>query len=317
MADTYTTSQTMPSWVQPFAAGYLNQAQNVADQAYQPYTGNTVAGFNPFQTSAFQGVADRAASGGIMGSANQALTGMFNQAPREATKGADPIGVGSNPYAGQNPYLQQQIDATMGDMSRNWNNVAAPSWAKMNSASGSFGNAGLALAENDAFSQSQRNAMNMASGMRFGDYTNQQQLAESALHRGLQASQFNAGLKENFAARNDAMYNNGMNRQLSALGMAPAFANQDYNDLNQLMNVGTMVQGQDQRLLTDNYNRFLESRNYPKEQLDVMKNALGGVNFGQNTTRTEPGTSPLASLAGGALTGASLWNWLFNDKVGP
>jgi hypothetical protein len=63
--------------------------------------------------------------------------------------------------------------------------------------------------------------------------------------------------------------------------------------------------------LTDNYNRFLESRNYPNQQLDVMKSALGGVNFGSNTTQTAPGTSTGASLIGGALTGAQLWKMLF------
>jgi hypothetical protein len=64
--------------------------------------------------------------------------------------------------------------------------------------------------------------------------------------------------------------------------------------------------------LTDQYNRFLDSKNYPNQQLDVMKNALSGVNFGMNNTQTAPGTSPWASLAGGAITGASLWDLLFN-----
>jgi hypothetical protein len=106
-------------------------------------------------------------------------------------------------------------------------------------------------------------------------------------------------------------YDQERGRQMQAMGMAPAFANQDYQDLNALQGVGNTIQGQDQKMLTDQYNRFLDSKNYPNQQLDVMRNALSGVNFGSNTTQTAPGTSTGASLVGGALTGASLWKMLF------
>ena len=257
--DTFTTSQTMPSWVQPFAAGYLDRAQTVADQAYQPYTGATVAGFNPFQTSAFQATADRASAGNpAMNAANGALTNTIQGG-----------------FLQGNPFLQSQIDAAQGDLTKQWNNVAKPAWDTAMSNSGSFGNAGVAQANAYAQEGLQRNLGNISQNMRFQNYDQER------------------------------------SRQMQAMGMAPTFANQDYQDLNQLQNVGSQIQGQDQKLLTDQYNRFLESRNYPNQQLDVMKNALGGVNFGSNTTQTAQGTSTGASLIGGALTGAQLWKMLF------
>jgi hypothetical protein len=257
--DTYTSSQTMPSWVQPFASGYLDRAQNVADQAYQPYTGATIAGFNPFQTSAFQGIADRASAGNpAMNAANGALTNTIQGG-----------------FLQGNPFLQNQIDAAQGDLTKQWNNVAKPAWDTAMSNSGSFGNAGVAQANAYAQEGLQKNLGQISSNMRFQNYDQER------------------------------------NRQMQAMGMAPSFANQDYQDLNALQGVGNTIQGQDQKMLTDQYNRFLDSKNYPNQQLDVMRNALSGVNFGSNTTQTAPGTSTGASLVGGALTGASLWKMLF------
>jgi hypothetical protein len=259
MPDTYTTATTMPSWVQPFASGYLDRAQQVADMPYQQYTGSTVAGFNPFQNAAYQGIADRATAG------NPVMNAASQQAQQT-------IGGG---YLNGNPYLQSQIDQAQGDVVRNWNNVQKPAWDTAMSNSGSFGNAGLAQMAQQGQSDMQRNLGQISSNMRFQNYDQE---------RG---------------------------RQMQAMGMAPTFAASDYNDLNQLNMAGQQVQQQDQRYLDDSYRRFTESRNYPQQQLDVMRNALGGVNFGSNTTQTAPGTSPLASLVGGALTGSQLWNALF------
>jgi hypothetical protein len=257
--DTYTTATTMPSWVQPFASGYLGRAQEVADMQYQPYQGPTVAGFNPFQTSAYQGIADRASSGNpVMNAAGQQAQQMIG-----------------GQYLQGNPYLQSQIDQAQGDVVRNWNNVQKPAWDTAMSNSGSYGNAGVAQVNQQAQSDMQRNLGQISSNMRFQNYDQE---------RG---------------------------RQMQAMGMAPMFAANDYNDLNQLAGAGQQIQQQDQRGLDDSYRRFLESRNYPREQLDVMRNALGGVNFGSNTTQTSPGTSTGASVLGGALTGAQLWKLLF------
>jgi hypothetical protein len=161
-----------------------------------------------------------------------------------------------------------------------------------------------------AQSDTQRNMGNIASGMRMQDYTQQQQLGENAANRNLQAGQFNATMGENYAGRQDSMYNQGQGRALSALGMAPQYAQQDYNDINQLQQAGAAYQGQNQKLLDNQYAQFLESRNYPREQLDIMGNALGR-SYGQTNTTTQPGPSTGSQLVGGALTGAGLYNLLF------
>lgn len=312
MADTTTTQNIgLPAFAQPYAQGYLQRAQQVADSPYQAYTGQRVADFAPWQQQAYQAQAQRAMSGSpVMNAANQALPGMFSGGGQAAQNQYGPVTAQANPYAGSNPYLTQQIDAAMGDVTRNWNNVQKPQWDAAMQRSGSFGNSGIAQANQMAQSDMQRNLGQIASGMRFQDYTQQQQLGESAANRALQAGQFNATMGENYAGRQDSMYNQGQSRALSALGMAPTFAQQDYNDINQLQQAGAAYQGQNQKLLDSGYQQFLDSRNFPREQLDVFGNALGRIQ-GNTSTTTSPGTSTAANIIGGITAGTGLYNLLF------
>ena len=164
MADNvYTSTQSMPAWAQPYAQGYLERAQGVADTPYQGYGGETVAGMNPWQTQAYQSLATRAMQGSpLMSQANGALGQQMAQQPQGATK---------NLLFGQsNPYLGQQIDAAQGDLARNWNNVAKPQWDTSMQKSGSFGNAGVMQANQNAQSDLQRNMGRIGSDMRMADY---------------------------------------------------------------------------------------------------------------------------------------------------
>lgn len=339
MADITTTSTSgMPAWLQPYAAGYIQRAQQVADTPYQAYTQPLVASMTPWQQQGYAAQAQRAMSGSpVLSAANTAVTGMM-QGGGAATanpygqigtfQGGAPVTAGTNPYAGANPYLQQSIDAALGDVSRQWNNFQKPAWDTAMQRSGSFGNAGVAQAQALAQSEMQRNMGQIASGMRMQDYGMQQQLAEAGLNRQMQAGQFNAGLGESsaarqmqaalanaqmgesFAGRQDAMFTGGQNRALSAIGMAPTLAAQDYIDAQALQQAGGAYQNQNQALLTSNYQQFLDALQHPERQLNIMGNALGR-SYGQTNTTTQPGPSTASTLLGGALTGAGLYNLLF------
>ena len=262
MANLITNQTTSaPDWAVPYQQGYLNRAQSVADQSYQPYQGSLVAGMNPYQTSGYNAQAQRAIQGSpTMGAANTNIQGVLN-----------------GDYLGGNPYLTQQIDAAQGDVVRNYNNVQKPQWDTAGQRSGSFGNSGVMQANQTAQSDLQRNLGNISSTMRYNNY---------------------AGERSN---------------QMSALGLAPGFANQDYNDINQLTGAGSAMQAQQQRGLDSNYQQFLDQRNYPQQQLDVMGGALQR-SFGSQTTQSQPGASTASQLFGGAITGAGLYNLLFGKQ---
>ena len=260
MADyTTTTNAGLPGWLQPYAQGYINRAQATADQPYQQYTGQRVADLNPYQTQGLDAQAQRAMSGSpVMSAANQTLTNTINGG-----------------YLQGNPYLDQQISAAQGDLTRSWNNVQKPAWDTAMQRSGSFGNTGVMQANADAQNTLQQNLGRIGSDMRFSAYN---------AERG---------------------YQNG------ALGLAPSYAANDYNDINQLQNAGKTYQNQNQSLLDANYQQYLDSRNYPNQQLDTFGNALGKLNWGGQTSQTTPGPSTGSQLLGGALVGSSLYNLLF------
>ena len=315
MADIVNTStNSMPDWAQPYAAGFLQRSQQVSDQPYQGYGGQRIAGFSPWQDQAYGAQAQRAVKGSpVMSAANGALTGFFGQQSPGATQNPyGPVTPQANPYAGSNPYLQQNIDSAQGDVVRNWNNVQKPSWETAMQRSGSFGNEGVGMANGMAQEGMARQLGNISSGMRMQDYTQQQQLGENAANRGMQAQQFNSQMGESYAGRNDSMFNQGQGRQLGALGLAPGFAANDYNDISQLASAGQQYQNQNQRGNDVNYQQYLDQRNYPNQQLNQFGANLGqAVGNSGTQTNTSPGPSGASQMVGGALTGSALYNLLF------
>lgn len=91
----------------------------------------------------------------------------------------------------------------------------------------------------------------------------------------------------------------------SALGMAPTIAGQDYIDAGQLLGAGQGMQGQEQRNLTDQYQRFLEARDYPQQQLNTMGRGLG-FNFGGS--QQVPGANGWAQSLGTGLAAYGAYN---------
>lgn len=281
-----TTTSAPPAWLQPYLQNYMAQGSKVAGQPYKPYTGQTVAGLNSTQYGAMDAIAKRATQGTPEQSAGRReLTG---------TLGGGYLGHQSavNPYASDaNPYLQKNIDAAQGDVMRNFNTIAAPSYGTANARSGSFGNAGLAMVENEGRRGVADELGRISSGMRMADYNRRGDLTESAVNR------------------NEGAYQSERNRMQGALGMVPGFANMDYQDAQALMGVGDRLQGQTQAGLDDQFDRFNEARNYPQQQLDVLSRLFGNQSTGQTTNQQlpkQPGTNKAAGAIGGGLAGAQM-----------
>lgn len=150
-----------------YSLGFLNQAYNVANTPYQQYTGQTVAGFNPYQTQAYDAQAQRAIQGSPVTSAAQSnITNTLN---------------GNYLNADSNPYLTGAIQSAQQDLTNAWNNSAVPSWQKAMQGSGSFGNSGVMQASQNAASDYQKSLGNIATNMRFNAYNAERQNQMSAL----------------------------------------------------------------------------------------------------------------------------------------
>lgn len=280
--ETTSTSNSVPSWMVPYVQNYLQTSQNLAKEEYNPYEGQTVAQLNPYQTQAYNAMANRAIQGSPLMDAASA------EAQKTASGGylnPSAQNLGINPYAGANPYLGQMINAASGDITRNYNNAVVPQLTALDARSGSFGNSGVASATGTAQGELARSLGDVSSGLRFNDYTQRAQLAENAANRRFQGYQAERG------------------RQQSAVSQAPGLANQDYIDAGQLAQAGEGFQRQNQANLTDQFQRFQDAQAYPYKQLQTLGTGLG-MNFGSTTTQQTPGTSPFATGLG---TAASLY----------
>lgn len=144
------TQTNFPDWAVPYAQSFLGRSQQVADIPYTPYTGSTVAQLNPYQTGAFDAIAQRAYQGSPVNSA----------ASGELTKTL------SGGYLNNNPYLDELVNQSSRDVMNQFQGVEARS--------GSFGNAGIT--ESLA-----RGLGDVSAKIRGADYANERNRMTSAI----------------------------------------------------------------------------------------------------------------------------------------
>lgn len=143
---TSTTIAEPAAEVKPYLAPFMERATGLSNKPYEAYTGQTVAGQNPYQTQAISSIANRAATGSPVQQAGQGvaydtLTGQY----------LDPA---------SNPWLAKTYGMAARDLSQNYANTVAPNINSSFSLAGRYG------------SGAHQNAMNMANqtlGQELGD----------------------------------------------------------------------------------------------------------------------------------------------------
>jgi hypothetical protein len=162
------------------------------------------------------------------------------------------------------------VDAASGDVTRNYNNVIRPQQDALSARSGSFGNSGVQQTVDTQARDLAGQLGNISSNIRGTDYANER------------------------------------NRMSTAVSQAPSIANQDYIDASALQNAGNQYQVQDQKNLTDQYQRFQDANNYPKDQLATLAKGFG-MNYGGSSTTTGPSSNPWAQALGAGASAAGAY----------
>lgn len=248
------TTQSIPDELKPLASAYSRKAMELSNAPYQGYGGQQVAGMHDFQNAATTRL------GQIFNNGDSAMNAARNAVTRGINTGKAAT---TNQYAGANPYLQQNIDAAMGDITRNYNDAIAPGLTTQMVSSGSFGNTGNQAVTQNSMNDLTKNLANTASGMRMQDYTAQQQLAES------------------YAGRNDQM-------QSQMLGLAPGYENQRLNVANNFMDAANMYQDNNQQQLDAQYQNWADQQNDPYKKLAAMSGVFGS-GLGNTATTKQSG----------------------------
>jgi hypothetical protein len=100
-------------------------------------------------------------------------------------------------------------------------------------------------------------------------------------------------------------YNNYMNRQIPAAGLARQYGMDSLERNNALLQAGGIQQQNAQQRLDVPYQDYLTQQNWPLRQLGMIGAPLGYSNVGNTQSSTQQG-NPWMSGAGGAILGAQL-----------
>lgn len=136
-------------------------------------------------------------------------------------------------------------------------------------------------------------------------------LYEAALGRDSSALNRDAALAQHKIDLSNQNANTYRTQQMQAASILPNISQLETADAanryNLLSSAGKLQQGQDQAMLDDAYQRFMEKQGYDKQRADYLRDWLSTLNGGGSTTASQSGGngggSPFAKLAGSAATG--------------
>jgi hypothetical protein len=312
-----TQSQTtIPDYAKPYVENLLGQAQSFTDpyqNPYMQYMGERQAQFSPLQQFSYDNAAlmktapqlgDATALAGMagLGALNTSFTynpADFNKAFSGATtRDAQGNVTGNtmlNPYM-ENIVARQQQDAQrQGDISRQTLNAQA-------ARSGAFGGSGNVLANSQLNAQLARQkgdiqaqGLNTAYNQAMGQYNTQNQL-------NAQQGQFGAGLGLQ-----------GLQTALTGANALGQLGNTQYQQnmgINQMQNqYGLQQQQQQQNILNNQYQDFLNNQNNPYKQMGFMSDILRGLPLTQQSAtmyQTPPSMGSQLIGAGSVAAGLAL-----------
>lgn len=305
-----TTTQTGTSGPWAPQQDYLKYGFGQAQDAYNAanglgtYSGQRVAGLNPFQTQGYNAAGNFGLGQGYDMGMNQANTGndLLSGLSSYQNNANNLFGQYQNGDANQyalntanqfanSPFLNGQIDAASRDITRNLNEQALPAALRSQVAGGNVNSTRAGV--QDAILQ--RGAQD-----RIGDISSQ--MRGNAFNQGLTSglNQYNQNLS-NLLSTNNQLYNSGQaGSSLLNNGLSNVFSG-----LNNATAAGQGFQTQDQNVLDANRQAFSEQQN---NQLDLLSKYMGLVNGNYGSQSTSTSTTPgapggIQGALGGALGG--------------
>jgi hypothetical protein len=268
----------------PYAQQLLGRASDLSNQPYQQYGGPRVADLNPAHAAGMQGIM-----------ANAQRTPTYQDAGTMAGRKSF-MDTQSGKYLSpeSNPYLKQTFDAAAGRMADAYARGTGAETAALFNKAGSLGSS----AQQQATEANQR---------AFGDSLSQ-----------LAANTYG----QNYASERGNMINSlpiGLGMEQANLGQMNAEQARAIQNAQAQMGVGDVARDQEQAQINAALQQFLEARNAPYMQLDVLGNAISGAMGGGGvTTQTAPNPympNRTAGAIGGATAGAGLGGLLSDGNA--
>jgi hypothetical protein len=301
-------------------------------QPYKAYPGERTAGFTDLQNKAFTGASNLGPASQLTDATSMAqkaglgALGVDYGASQYGNQyGYAPQQVGTQQFTGDqvsqymNPYLQNALQPQLQEMQRQYDITGAQEMGNA-TRQGAFGGSRQALmqAEN---ARNKNMAMNQMIGQGFNQaYQNAAQQFNTSQGQNLQAALANqqAGLTSAQAGAQYGQAANQLNEQsrqfgaglglqglqtgLQASGALGNLGATQFGQQAQALGLqgqmGGVQQQQQQNVLNQQYQDFLNQKQYPYQQLGFMSDMLRGLPLAQTTSATYSNPSMLSQVAG-------------------
>lgn len=323
MADptqTNISQTTIPDYAKPYVETLLGKAEATTDiskNPYKAYTGERTAGFTDLQNQAFKGIGQLGAAGQLTDATSLAQKAGLGALGVNYNAGqfANQYGYTPDSFLGQgtaaaymNPYMQNVVDIQQREARRQAGIGATQQQAQAVQA-GAFGGSRDAImraerernlatqlgdiqatGSNAAYNQAMQQ-FNAEQAARMQSAGLGAQYGQAANQLGEQSRQFGAGL--------------GLQGLQTGLQAAGALGNlgatqfgQQAQALGMQGEMGGVQQQQQQNILNQQYQDFLNQRQYPYQQLGFMSDMLRGLPLSQTSTQMYQNPSMLSQVAG-------------------
>lgn len=288
---TTTNTVTLPQWLDDTLHGQANRAESLSKTPFDAYGGQRVAGMNGTQTAAadtFRGLS------GYQAPQNAAA---LTQGTNLSDYGAGRTLAGSDLSPYMNPYTQNVINTTMGEMQRQGRTQQQ---SIMGDAvmRGAFGGDRSGLMQTEAARNSEANMGNIAAQLYAQNFAQAQQGAQYDINNRNTLADKQAGYDTNTRQFNANSFNTvSQANQNAALQGATLQGNAASN----LFNIGQQQQATDQASRDAEYEEFQRRINDPYAKLQFSSNIANGVTpafAGSVSNTSQKQAAPFMQLLG-------------------
>ena len=293
-SSTTQTTTTIPEYARPTVERMIGKAEAVSKEGYKPYGGERIAGFEPLQQKAFQAAENLGPAAQIgQGTQFAGISGLqgLGAGQQYAQQATSPGAM--NAY--MSPFIQNALDPQMREAARR-SSMEGQAQQAMAAQRGAFGGSRSALIE----AERQRNLGQLQSDI-YG------RGMQTAFEQARQAQQFGADLGLR-----------GAGLGLQAAGQLGQLGQTQFGQEEAAMRAkaaaGAQQQAREQQRLTQDYQDFMDEKNFEKQQLSFLSDILRGVPLSQSTYATYQSPASLASQA--AQLGAGAYGFSQLGKSG-
>ncbi len=308
-----TVENQLPDYIDEASKGLIQRLTDLSMSGYNPYGGPRIAGFNQDQLDAFQKIREMQGYGADeIKAATDRMKEVSGYRPDDIT--AQQIGAQKfDAQAAQdymNPYTEQVLDRQRQRAYRA-DDIARQSRDAKAVGAGAFGGSRQAVAESEAQKNLQDRLADQEARALDRAYTTGQQAFKSDADRALMADRANqAGqlgadkASAQFGLQGAGLRAKGAQGLMGLVGQGQGLTAQQ---LGMLQGVGGAGQAMDQSSLDLAYQDFQNQQNHPYKQLGFFSDILRGTPYGSTQVYSQPGPSPMQSMAGLGIAGLGLY----------